>query len=134
PTIINAETPFARLQQFASRLYGPMYASGQAWWLGSEGNYWGHNAMIRVRAFAEAAGLPELSGPKPFGGHIMSHDVVEAALLRRRGWGVHLCPSLPGSYEKRPPNLIDFTARDRRWCQGNLQHVRLMFAPGLHWV
>ena len=50
PTIINAETPFARLQQFASRLYGPMFARGQAWWSGSEGNYWGHNAMIRVAA------------------------------------------------------------------------------------
>ena len=133
PTIINAETPFARLQQFASRLYGPMYATGQAWWSGAEGNYWGHNAMIRVRAFAESAGLPHLSGPKPFGGHIMSHDFIEAALLRRRGWAVRTLPDVGGSYEETPPTLLDTALRDRRWCQGNLQHARLLGAAGLHW-
>ena len=133
PTIINAETPFARLQQFASRLYGPMFARGQAWWSGSEGNYWGHNAMIRVRAFAESAGLPHLSGPKPFGGHIMSHDFIEAALLRRRGWAVRTLPDLGGSYEETPPTLLDTALRDRR-CQGNLQHARVLAAAGLHWV
>jgi membrane glycosyltransferase len=134
PTIINAETPFARLQQFASRLYGPMFAKGQAWWSGAEGNYWGHNAMIRVAAFAQSAGLPHLSGPKPFGGHIMSHDFIEAALLRRRGWAVRTLPDLGGSYEESPPTLLDTALRDRRWCQGNLQHARLLNAAGLHWV
>jgi membrane glycosyltransferase len=134
PTVINAETPFARLQQFASRLYGPVFAHGQAWWSGSEGNYWGHNAMIRVAAFAESAGLPHLTGPKPFGGHIMSHDFIEAALLRRRGWAVRTVAGLPGSYEETPPTLLDTAARDRRWCQGNLQHARVLSAAGLHWV
>jgi membrane glycosyltransferase len=134
PTIINAETPFARLQQFASRLYGPMFARGQAWWSGSEGNYWGHNAMIRVVAFAESAGLPHLTGPKPFGGHIMSHDFIEAALLRRRGWAVRTIAELGGSYEETPPTLLDTALRDRRWCQGNLQHARVLGAKGLHWV
>ncbi|HZZ90034.1 MAG TPA: glucans biosynthesis glucosyltransferase MdoH [Caulobacteraceae bacterium] len=134
PTIVNAETPFARLQQFASRLYGPMFAKGQAWWSGSEGNYWGHNAMIRVAAFAQSAGLPHLSGPKPFGGHIMSHDFIEAALLRRRGWAVRTLPDLGGSYEETPPTLLDTALRDRRWCQGNLQHARLVGSAGLHWV
>ena len=134
PTIINAETPFARLQQFASRLYGPMFARGQAWWSGSEGNYWGHNAMIRVAAFAESAGLPHLTGPKPFGGHIMSHDFIEAALLRRRGWAVRTIAELGGSYEETPPTLLDTALRDRRWCQGNLQHARVLNAAGLHWV
>jgi membrane glycosyltransferase len=134
PTIINAETPFARLQQFASRLYGPMFARGQAWWSGAEGNYWGHNAMIRVAAFASSAGLPHLSGPKPFGGHIMSHDFIEAALLRRRGWAVRTLPDLGGSYEETPPTLLDTALRDRRWCQGNLQHARVLAASGLHWV
>ena len=134
PTIINAETPFARLQQFASRLYGPMFARGQAWWSGSEGNYWGHNAMIRVAAFAGSAGLPHLSGRKPFGGHIMSHDFIEAALLRRRGWAVRTLPDLGGSYEETPPTLLDTALRDRRWCQGNLQHARVLAAKGLHWV
>jgi membrane glycosyltransferase len=134
PTVINAETPFARLQQFASRLYGPVFAHGQAWWSGSEGNYWGHNALIRVAAFAESAGLPHLTGPRPFGGHIMSHDFIEAALLRRRGWAVRTLADLPGSYEETPPTLLDTAARDRRWCQGNLQHARLLTAAGLHWV
>jgi len=134
PTVINAETPFARLQQFASRLYGPVFAHGQAWWSGSEGNYWGHNALIRVAAFAESAGLPHLTGPRPFGGHIMSHDFIEAALLRRRGWAVRTLADLPGSYEETPPTLLDTAARDRRWCQGNLQHARVLTAAGLHWV
>jgi membrane glycosyltransferase len=134
PALINAETPFARLQQFASRLYGPMFAHGQAWWSGSEGNYWGHNALIRVSAFAESAGLPHLPGRKPFGGHIMSHDFIEAALMRRRGWAIRTLPDLPGSYEESPPTLLDSAARDRRWCQGNLQHARILGAAGLHWV
>jgi membrane glycosyltransferase len=134
PTIVNAETPFARLQQFASRLYGPVFAVGQAWWSGSEGNYWGHNAIIRVAAFAESAGLPHLTGPKPFGGHILSHDFIEAALLRRRGWAVRTAAGLAGSFEETPPTLLDSAQRDRRWCQGNLQHARVLNATGLHWV
>ncbi|MBV9509868.1 MAG: glucans biosynthesis glucosyltransferase MdoH, partial [Caulobacteraceae bacterium] len=134
PTIVNAETPFARLQQFASRLYGPVFARGQAWWSGAEGNYWGHNAIIRVQAFAQSAGLPHLSGGGPFGGHILSHDFIEAALLRRAGWAVRTDASLPGSYEETPPTMLDTAVRDRRWCQGNLQHARVIGAAGLHWV
>ncbi|MEI9964607.1 MAG: hypothetical protein WDM92_07790 [Caulobacteraceae bacterium] len=102
PLIVNARTPFARLQQFANRLYGPVFALGHQWWAGAEGNYWGHNAIIRVQAFAESAGLPHLPGKRPFGGHIMSHDFVEAALLRRRGWAVRMAPALQGSYEETP--------------------------------
>jgi membrane glycosyltransferase len=134
PMIVNARSLFSRVQQFASRLYGPMIAAGVAWWHGSEGNYWGHNAIIRVRAFAEAASLPQLRGRKPFGGHILSHDFVEAALMRRAGWGIYMLPTLGGSYEEVPPSLIDFAARDRRWCQGNLQHLAVVPARGLHWV
>lgn len=134
PSIVNAVTPFARLQQFANRLYGPIFARGQERWSGSEGNYWGHNAIIRVDAFARCARLPHLSGPRPFGGHIMSHDFVEAALLRRGGWAVRTITSLPGSYEESPPTLLDTAARDRRWCQGNLQHVRVLAGAGLHWI
>jgi membrane glycosyltransferase len=134
PSIVNADTPFARVQQFANRLYGPVFALGQEWWSGAEGNYWGHNAIIRTAAFAACARLPHLSGPRPFGGHIMSHDFVEAALLRRRGWAVRTMAALPGSYEESPPTLLDTAVRDRRWCQGNLQHVRMLGAAGLHWV
>ena len=132
--MVNARTLFARVQQFAGRLYGPLIAAGIAWWHGSEGNYWGHNAIIRVRAFAQDAGLPELRGRKPFGGHILSHDFVEAALMRRAGWAIHMAPTLGGSFEECPPSLLDFAARDRRWCQGNLQHLAVLPARGLHWV
>jgi membrane glycosyltransferase len=134
PTIVNAKTLFARLQQFSGRLYGPLVAAGIAWWHGSEGNYWGHNAIIRVRAFAQDAGLPDLPGRKPFGGHILSHDFVEAALMRRAGWAIRMVPALGGSFEECPPSLLDFAARDRRWCQGNLQHLAVLPARGLHWV
>src|SRR5215204_2428926 len=114
PVIVNAKSLFARWQQFAGRLYGPLLAAGIAWWHGSEGNYWGHNAIIRVRAFAQYAGLPELRGRKPFGGHIMSHDFIEAALMRRGGWAIHMAPKLGGSYEESPPTLSDFAARTVR--------------------
>jgi membrane glycosyltransferase len=134
PTLINGNSLFARLQQFAGRVYGPLLARGVAWWYGAESNYWGHNAIIRVEAFAAQAGLPLLGGRKPFGGHILSHDFVEAALLRRAGWGVHLAPSLGGSYEECPPTITDYAIRDRRWCQGNLQHACVLPARGLHWV
>ena len=134
PMVVNARSLFSRVQQFAGRLYGPMIAAGVAWWHGSEGNYWGHNAIIRVKAFAEAAALPQLRGRKPFGGHILSHDFVEAALMRRAGWGIYMLPTLGGSYAEVPPSLLDFAARDRRWCQGNLQHLAVVPARGLHWV
>jgi membrane glycosyltransferase len=134
PILVGGRTLFARMQQFAGRIYGPLIARGIATWHGSEGNYWGHNAIIRTRAFAAAAGLPHLAGRKPFGGHILSHDFVEAALLRRAGWAVRMVPALPGSYEEGPPSLTDLAVRDRRWCQGNLQHAGVLPARGLHWI
>ena len=134
PIIVGGNTVFARMQQFAGRVYGPMIAEGIAWWHGAEGNYWGHNAIIRTAAFASAAGLPELHGRKPFGGHIMSHDFVEAALMRRSGWAIHMVPWLRGTYEESPPSLMDLAIRDRRWCQGNLQHAAVLPTRGLHWV
>ncbi len=134
PVPIGRSTLFARLQQFAGRLYGPMLAAGLSFWHRGVGNFWGHNAIIRTRAFMEHAGLPHLSGKPPFGGPILSHDFVEAALLNRAGWRVCMVPDLEGSYEEIPPSLIDFAMRDRRWAQGNLQHARILFASGLHWV
>ncbi len=134
PIITGAATLFARVQQFAGRVYGPLIAHGITWWHGAEGNYWGHNAMIRTRAFAECGGLPELHGRKPFGGPIMSHDFVEAALMRRGGWAIHMVPGLPGSYEEVPPTLTDLAVRDRRWCQGNLQHAAVLPTRGLRWI
>jgi membrane glycosyltransferase len=131
PLIINRNTFFARLQQFAARIYGLVIAAGLAVWSGRNGNYWGHNAIIRTKAFAQSCGLPQLRGRPPFGGHILSHDFVEAALMLRAGYSVYMLPSLRGSYEESPPSLIDVAARDRRWCQGNLQHLRVIGAAGL---
>jgi membrane glycosyltransferase len=131
PLIINRNTLFARLQQFAARVYGPVIATGLSMWMGRDGNYWGHNAIIRTAAFAAHCGLPDLKGKPPFGGHILSHDFVEAALMRRAGYDVYMLPDLTGSYEESPPSLIDVAARDRRWAQGNLQHSRIITAKGL---
>lgn len=131
PQVINARTLFGRCMQFSACYLSPNFARGAALMQGWEGPYWGHNAIVRMRAFAASCGLPELSGKPPFGGHILSHDYVEAALLSRAGWKVICDPSLGGSYEEGPENLIEYAKRDRRWCQGNLQHRRLVGAPGL---
>ncbi|MAY45425.1 MAG: glucans biosynthesis glucosyltransferase MdoH [Rhodobacteraceae bacterium] len=130
PQLIGAQSVFARMQQFANGVYGAALAEGMARWCGEEGNYWGHNAIIRTRAFAASAGLPRVKGLRG-GGLIMSHDFVEAGLLRRAGWGVRFLPRIRGSYEETPQTLIDHIQRDRRWCQGNLQHLRLLGARGL---
>lgn len=127
PRIIEADTLFGRIQQFATCVYGPVLSAGLAQWTGRDGNYWGHNAIIRTRAFAACAGLPRLGKTL-----IMSHDFVEAALLRRAGWSVRMLASEPGSYEEAPKNLVDYVRRDARWCCGNLQHLRLVATPGLH--
>ena len=130
PAAIHQNTLFGRVQQFASLLYGPLFAAGLNFWHMGEGHYWGHNAIIRVAPFVRYCALPRLPGNGAFGGEIMSHDFVEAALLRRAGWEVWLEPSLEGSYEETPPTLLDELKRDRRWAQGNIQHMRLIFARG----
>ncbi len=130
PRIVNGETLFARVQQFSSRLYGPLFLAGLNYWQQHEGNYWGHNAVIRVQPFIEHCSLPDLPGTEPFGGRILSHDFVEAALMRKAGWGVWLAGDIDGTYEEGPPTMIDSAKRDRRWCQGNLQHTWLLTARG----
>ena len=132
PSIVHARSLFGRVMQFAGAFYTPVHARGAALLQGNEGPFWGHNAMFRVTAFAQCCGLPELPGKPPFGGHILSHDFVEAALLTRGGWQVLLAPEFTGSYEEGPENLIDYAKRDRRWCQGNLQHHKVLLAAGLH--
>ena len=131
PRLIGGETRLQKLMQFAANVYGPSAAAGLAFWGRDQGNYWGHNAIIRTRAFAGSAGLPSLPGAAPFGGHIMSHDFVEAMLLARAGWGVHMAPSIEGSFESMPPGLTDLIVRDRRWSQGNLQHLALIGRRGV---
>jgi membrane glycosyltransferase len=134
PQLIGARTFFARLQQFAACVYGPIIARGLAAWSGDSGNYWGHNAIIRVSAFAQYCGLPQLKGRKPFGGFVLSHDFVEAALMRRGGWKVRMATDIGGSWEESPPTLIDIAIRDRRWAQGNLQHMKIVGAAGLRFI
>ncbi|GGE02529.1 glucans biosynthesis glucosyltransferase H [Polymorphobacter glacialis] len=133
PLIINASTFFQHWMQFATAAYGPISSAGLLWWSGSEANFWGHNAIVRIRAFAACCGLPELPGKPPFGGLIQSHDMAESALMRRRGWAVHMV-MIDGSYEEFPPTIVDHAIRDRRWAQGNLQHLRLLDAAGFHWT
>ncbi|HUZ74229.1 MAG TPA: glucans biosynthesis glucosyltransferase MdoH [Stellaceae bacterium] len=130
PLPVGRDSLFARMQQFAASVYGPVYMAGLSYLQGPDGNYWGHNAIIRVRPFMRHCGLPKLPGRGPLGGEILSHDFVEAALLRRAGWELWLAPDLEGSYEEPPPTLLDHLKRDRRWCQGNLQHMRLILARG----
>ena len=132
PMCINRNSLYARINQFAGKVYGPIVSAGLAYWQVGDSNYWGHNAIIRVKAFMDCCKLPVLSGRAPFGGHILSHDFVEAALIRRGGWQAWLLPELKGSYEECPPSMIDFAIRDRRWCQGNMQHIKILFSKGLH--
>lgn len=130
PVPVGRSSLFARVLQFASRLYAPVLASGLSFWHGSSATYWGHNAIVRLTAFVAHCGLPTLPGRAPLGGEILSHDFVEAALIKRGGWDVWLLPDVEGSYEEVPPNPLDYARRDRRWCQGNLQHLRLLPARG----
>lgn len=130
PLPANQHSLFSRILQFASSFYGDLFIAGINFWQLSESGYWGHNAIIRIKPFVEHCGLPTFPGREPFGGEIFSHDTVEAALLRQAGYEVWIDPMLKGSYEELPPTLIDYAKRDRRWCQGNLQHLRLIFAKG----
>ncbi len=146
PIPVGQRTLFGLFTQFASALYSPMLAAGQSFWQGDAANYWGHNAIIRTRAFMTSAGLPTLPGKPPLGGAILSHDFVEAALLKRSGWQVLLdttattavsrrnpyASASHNSFEAMPSNMLDFAKRDRRWLQGNLQHLRLLTGAGLH--
>lgn len=132
PMLIGAQTLFGRVQQFSNSVYGWLIAEGLARWSHHEGNYWGHNAIIRTRAFAESARLPYLRGWRGSKSLVLSHDFVEAGMLRRAGWGVRLLPRVAGSFEETPQTLIDYVVRDRRWCQGNMQHLRILSARGFH--
>jgi len=134
PALVNAESLFGRVQQFANRLYAPVFIAGLNYWALDFGNYWGHNAIIRTEPFMQFCDLPQLPGRKPFGGQILSHDFVEAALLLRENWEVWFAYDLEGSYEEAPQALIDNAQRERRWCQGNLQHTLVLFTKGLRGV
>jgi len=128
PASFGRRTAFARLQQFASAVYGPLFNAGLHFWQLGQGAYWGHNAILRTRAFMAACGLPRLPGRPPLGGEILSHDFVEAALMGRAGFSIWLAHDLAGSWEEPTASLLEEMKRDRRWCQGNLQHLKLLHA------
>ena len=130
PYAVGRDTFFARLQQFSARLYTPLLVEGLTFWQQSDGNYWGHNAIIRIAPFMAHCALPVLPGREPWGGEILCHDVVEAGLMRGAGWDVWVLPEIVESYEAVPANMVDFAARERRWCQGNLQHSAVVGRPG----
>ncbi|MBL6752396.1 MAG: glucans biosynthesis glucosyltransferase MdoH [Nevskia sp.] len=132
PKASGRETLYARMQQFATSVYGPLFTAGLHFWQLGESHYWGHNAIIRVAPFIKHCALGRLPGRGVLSGEILSHDFVEAALMRRAGWLVWIAYDLSGSYEEMPPNLLDELKRDRRWCQGNLMNFRLFLAQGLH--
>lgn len=131
PHLINAGTAYARLQQFGNQLYGPLFTAGLASVQMGDAVFWGHNAVIRVAPFMSHCGLRRLTGRGFLGGSVLSHDFVEAALMRRAGYEVWLEPGLVQSYEESPPTLIDDLTRDRRWAYGNLQHLYFLFRPGM---
>ncbi len=122
---------FARIFQFGMRHGMRSYTMGQAWWVGDCGPFWGHNAVVRIKPFVEDCDLPILPGGAPLGGHILSHDQVEATFMRRAGYECRVLPVEMGSYEENPPTILEFTKRDTRWCQGNMQYWRLVGLPGL---
>jgi membrane glycosyltransferase len=134
PVPIHARTLYARIQQFANRVYGQIFATGTHFWQLGDAQYWGHNAIVRLAPFMKHCGLPRLPGKPPFGGEILSHDFVEAAMLGRAGFSVWLAYDLPGSFEELPSSLLEDLHRDRRWCQGNFQHLRLVLVNGLFGV
>jgi membrane glycosyltransferase len=126
-----SSSAFARVFQFGMRHGMRAYTMGQAWWTADCGPFWGHNAMVRIAPFRDQCHLPILPGKPPMGGHVMSHDQVEATLMRRAGYEVRVLPVENGSWEENPPTMLDFAKRDLRWCLGNLQYVKLLDIPGL---
>jgi membrane glycosyltransferase len=126
-----SSSAFARIFQFGMRHGMRSYTMGQAWWTGDCGPFWGHNAVVRIKPFVEECELPILPGKPPLGGHVLSHDQVEATLMRRAGYEVRILPFEGGSWEENPPTMLDFAKRDVRWCQGNMQYVKLLDLPGL---
>lgn len=126
-----SESAFARILQFGARHGMRSFTMGSAWWQADCGPFWGHNALVRVQPFAEHCKLPVLPGKPPLGGHVLSHDQVEAAMMRAADYEVRVMPVEAESWEDNPPTLMDFLKRDMRWCQGNMQYFQLLNLPNL---
>ena len=131
PQSVLGRTLFQRIMQFAGRVYGPIFMAGANYWQLGSGSYWGHNAIIRLQPFMEHCAMPGLPETEALGTHVLSHDTIEAALMRRAGYHVWFAYELDGSYEESPPDLLECLQRDRRWCRGNMQHLWFLLARGL---
>lgn len=121
-----ADSVFGRIFQFGMRHGMCSFTLGSAWWQGDCGPFWGHNAVVRVAPFKAYCDLPKLSGDAPWGGPILSHDQIEAVLMRRAGYEVRVLPVETESFEDNPVSILDFMTREQRWCNGNMQYVRLL--------
>ena len=122
---------FSRAFQFGMRHGMRSYTAGSAWWQGDCGPFWGHNAAIRIRPFRDHCALPTIPGKTVLSGDILSHDQVEAVLMRRAGYEVRVIAEEDESWEENPHALPDFIKRDLRWCQGNMQYWALLGMPGI---
>ncbi len=130
-TGLPSTTFFTRAFQFGMRHGMRSYTLGSAWWQADCGPNWGHNGLIRTAPFRNHCMLPVLPGTGPLSGYILSHDQVEAVLLRRAGYQVRVLAEESESHEENPPSLADFVRRELRWCNGNMQYLRLLGMPGL---
>jgi len=128
---LPSTSAFARLFQFGMRLGMRSYTIGSAWWQADCGPYWGHNALVRLSAFIAHCELPALPADGMLGGQILSHDQIEAVLMRRAGYEVRVLPLEHQSWEENPATLLEFIRRDLRWCQGNMQYWHLLGLPGI---
>ena len=123
---LPSTSAFARVFQFGMRLGMRSYTIGSAWWQGDCGPYWGHNAVFRLAPFIAHCELPALSPGGNGARHILSHDQIEAALMRAAGYSVRVLPDEGLGWEENPPTLLEFIRRDLRWCQGNMQYWRFL--------
>jgi membrane glycosyltransferase len=130
-TGLPSTSAFARIFQLGMRLGMRSYTIGSAWWQGDCGPYWGHNAIIRLAPFTAHCDLPLMPDSALITGHVLSHDQIEAVLMRRAGYEVRVLAEEGASFEQNPPTLIEFIRRDLRWCQGNMQYWHFLFLPGL---
>ena len=128
---LPSTSAFARIFQFGMRLGMRSYTIGSAWWQGDCGPYWGHNAVLRLAPFIAHCALPVLSSDGTEDRHILSHDQIEAVLMRAAGYDVRVLPQEDLGWEENPPTLLEFIRRDLRWCQGNMQYWRFLGLPGL---
>jgi membrane glycosyltransferase len=130
PKIKKSKSLFQKLFSFSNLVYGKYFSLGSSYWQLNSATFWGHNAIIRLAPFMKYCALPQLPKLGAIGGKILSHDTIEAALLKKEGYSTWFTTDDIKSYEEFPPTWIDLLKRDFRWCQGNLQHFWFLRSAG----